>query len=110
MSQSEREHTINETSVVIKKVCFKRYVSSNKFLHTFSGETSTGKSTLINKLIGHDALVWGTLETTRKIYRVMHSEKMTVRTYKWGCPEPTEHSFNSVHELHEMLKHLEEEE
>ncbi|XP_065941342.1 uncharacterized protein in xynA 3'region-like [Magallana gigas] len=75
-----------------------------------AGETSTGKSTLINKLIGHDALVWGTLETTKTIYRVMHSEKMSVKTYRSGCPEPTRHSFNSVHELHKMLRELEEEE
>uniref|UniRef100_A0A8W8NLK6 Dynamin N-terminal domain-containing protein n=1 Tax=Magallana gigas TaxID=29159 RepID=A0A8W8NLK6_MAGGI len=40
-----------------------------------AGETNAGKSTLINKLIGHDALTTGILETTGTIYRVMHSEK-----------------------------------
>lgn len=73
------------------------------------GETGTGKSTLINKLIGHDALAYGALETTGRIYRVKHWEKMRVKTYRSGCGEPNEHSFNSVQELHEMLTVLEEE-
>lgn len=80
----------------------------NNFLHTFSGETSSGKSTLINKLIGHDALASGVLETTKKIYRVMHLEKMSVKTYHSGCPEPNEQSFNSVEELHTKLESLED--
>lgn len=39
----------------------------------------------------------------------MHSEKMSVKTYQSVCPEPTEYSFNSVEELHEMLRDLEDE-
>lgn len=38
----------------------------------------------------------------------MHSEKISVRTYKSGCPKPTEHSFNSVKKLHEKLRDLED--
>lgn len=73
------------------------------------GETGAGKSTLINKLIGHDALAYGALETTRRIYKVMHCEKMRVKTYQKGYREPTKHSFNSIKELGEMLNDLEDE-
>lgn len=38
----------------------------------------------------------------------MHLESMNVKTYQSGCPEPIEHSFNSVEELHEMLENLED--
>uniref|UniRef100_K1QAH7 G domain-containing protein n=1 Tax=Magallana gigas TaxID=29159 RepID=K1QAH7_MAGGI len=41
-----------------------------------AGETSAGKSALINKLIGHETLAEGVLETTAKIYRVKHSAKI----------------------------------
>lgn len=68
---------------------------------------NAGKSTLINKLIGHDALATGIVETTGIIYRVMHSEKMRVKVYHCGCPEPNEFSLNSVGELHKFLKNLE---
>lgn len=74
---------------------------------SFAGETSTGKSALINKLIGHETLAEGALETTGKIYRVKHSAKITAVTYRIENSEPTEHSYNSVEELHEMLENLE---
>lgn len=80
---------------------------SSKFLHAFSGELSAGKSTLINKLLGHDVLATGIFQTTGRIYRVMHSEKMRVKAYRSGCPEPTEHSFNNIEELHTLLRNLE---
>lgn len=54
-------------------------------------------------------MAYGALETTGRIYRVKHWEKMRVKTYRSGCGEPNEHSFNSVQELHEMLTVLEEE-
>lgn len=38
----------------------------------------------------------------------MHSKMMRVKTYRSGCPERTEHSFNSVEELHKMLRDLED--
>lgn len=72
-----------------------------------AGETSTGKSALINKLIGHETLAEGALETTAKIYRVKHSARICAVTYRIGNSEPTEHSFNSVEELCQMLKSLE---
>lgn len=34
---------------------------------------------------------------------------MRVKTYRSGCEEPTEHSFNSDKELREMLRDLEDE-
>lgn len=61
---------------------------------------------MINKLIGHDVLATGILPTIGRIHRVMHSEKMRVKTYHSGCPEPNELSFNSVGELHKFLKNL----
>lgn len=37
----------------------------------------------------------------------MHSGKIIVKTYQTGCPEPTDHSFDSVEDLHEKLRYLE---
>lgn len=74
-----------------------------------AGETSAGKSALINKLIGHETLAEGVLETTAKIYRVKHSAKIGAVKYRVGNSEPTEQFFNSVEELQQMLKNLESE-
>lgn len=68
------------------------------------GETGAGKSTLINTFIGNDILVEGEIETTNKIYRVQHSDKISAVTYRIGCVEPIERSFNSAGELRRMLK------
>lgn len=45
---------------------------------------------------------------TTKFYRIKHSDNVIAKTYRSGS-EPIEHSFDSVKDLHEMLKDLEKE-
>lgn len=74
-----------------------------------AGETSCGKSTLINKLIGSDTLPGDVLETTTKIYRIKHSETIKVQTFKHGCQKAIDHPCNSLEELQSMLEDFEDE-
>lgn len=45
---------------------------------------------------------------TTKIFRVKHSDDFIAKIYRSGS-EPTEHSVDSVENLHKMLKDLDEE-
>lgn len=86
----------------------KKYLFLSTINFLFSGETNTGKTTLINSIIGRPIFAEGVLEMTTKFFRVKHSDNFIAKIYRGGS-EPTEHSFDSVENLHKMLKSVDKE-
>lgn len=74
-----------------------------------SGETSAGKSTLINKIIGEKILVRDPFQTTTKIYRIKHSDTYQLKMYQRDVAEPTVQKFKNSARLQKKLEEMETE-
>lgn len=80
-----------------------KFVTHDVFVYI--GETSSGKSSIINAIIGEKILPTGILATTTRVCRVKYSEELKIEICYENGKEYREHiSFQNTHEMAEKLK------
>lgn len=70
----------------------------------FSGETSCGKTTLINLLVGKKLFVTGNVPTTGTITRIRNSEKMSIKCYAKDAALLQEEEAQDIKTLKSFIK------
>lgn len=70
------------------------------------GETSAGKSTIINLILGEDILPTGIKASTSRVCRVKYSERCMISTRNSNDEELENMSFENLQEMAENLKGL----
>ncbi|XP_056002328.1 uncharacterized protein LOC130049149 isoform X3 [Ostrea edulis] len=73
-----------------------------------AGDTSAGKTTLINRLVGHHILVPRTLASTAAVCRIRKSEKMQINLYNKENELLERKGFKDVSSLHDALRNYTE--
>lgn len=75
----------------------------------FLGETSSGKSTLINVLLGEEILPINVTASTTKVCRLRHSETWSLTTRESNGHELTTTTFDSRSERKQMIRSIQTE-
>lgn len=84
----------------------KRDLLKNDCGIVLAGETSAGKTTLINQLVGQKLFVTGNLATTGTITRIRNSEKMGIKCYLKDQTLMKEEEVQNVNDLEALIKGL----
>ena len=70
------------------------------------GETSAGKTTLINKITGHKIFVTSNLAATGRVCRIRNSETLMIKAYTKDEVQKRDEKFQDVKQMKSMIKTL----
>lgn len=84
----------------------KKMYAWNIKLLLFLGETSAGKTTLINQLIGKKVFVTGNLATTGKITRIRDSETIKIKCFTKEETLKEEKEVKDIKKLRSIIEEL----